>query len=162
MNYIAIRKKVSIWSCSIDEAAYDEGWDEESGVSPEDFLSQAGYTFIAVPDMGTAKKLALNYEGESKFQVRKKAFEIISEMSFEEWIRTKKEEVASLVKNGSLSFKRVDGSSVKVFYEGESSEFTKCEFDDWDYDPKVPEMLDIDYKDLILFLIEVLGVENDN
>ena len=90
MNYIAIRKKVSIWSCSIDEAAYDEGWDEESGVSPEDFLSQAGYTFIAVPDMGTAKKLALNYEGESKFQVRKKAFEIISEMSFEEWIRTKK------------------------------------------------------------------------
>ena len=161
MNYIAIKnKKITRWDTTIEDAAYEDGWDADSGVSAEEFLHEKGYFLIPVPDLATAQEIALNYNGELASKVRSKAFEIISYFyGFDFWIVTKKMQIKRLVNSGEITFKKINDSTVEVFYNGESSEFTKDEEGDWDYDEKVLCMLDIDYADLIDFLLEALGVK---
>lgn len=163
-DYIVIRNgKVSRWDYNIEDAAYDEEWDDESGVSAEEFLHEKGYFLIPVPDLATAQEIALNYNGEYASKVRSKAFEIISySYGFVSWSKTKEMQIKRLVNSGEIAFKKINESTIEVFYNGESSEFTN-DNDDWDYQQTVPIMLDINGdKDLIIFLLKSLGVENDN
>lgn len=158
MYYIATDRdsnKVSIWDCSIHQAADEDGWNADSGVSAEEFINQR-YFLIPVHDVDEAEKIAF---GSSDNKVRTKAWELISSYGFESWLKAKKKQITLLVKSGDIYFTKINDSTIEVFFRGESSEFKKDDDGDWDYDEKVLRMLDIDYADLIDFLLESLGVK---
>lgn len=164
MYYIAIKnKKITLWDTTIEAAAYEDGWDDESEVSAEEFIRNEGYFLIPVPDIATAQEIAIHYDGDFKDKVHDKAFEIISGYGFDSWQETKKKQIDFMVKSGDISFAKINDSTIEVFFRGESSEFKKDEFGDWDYDQTVPIMLDINGdEDLVVFLLKSLGVENDD
>lgn len=159
MYYIATDRdssKVSIWDCSIQQAAEEDGWDRE-GLSAEEFIERR-YFLIPIPDPQAAEKIALN-EADFDNKVCAKAWELLSSFGFEFWLKAKKKQITLLVESGDISFAKINDSTIRVSYHGESSEFSKDSDGDWDYDEKVLCMLDIDYAELVDFLLESLGVK---
>lgn len=144
MKTIAITKNfVELWDCSLTQSAEEEGWDRESGIPAEDYLRDScGFQIIPVENMEEAEKLATSYEGDRKFAVREKAWEILRENGA--WHDAKRREIAALVKAGDLKAS-FSGNTAKVFFMGETSEFEKNEFGEWEETfGKVLFLLDIE------------------
>lgn len=147
MKTIAITKNfVEIWDCSLTQAAEEEGWDRESGIPAEDYLRDScGFQIIPVENDVEAEKLATSYEGDNKFEVREKAWEILRENGV--WYDAKRREIAALVKSGDLKAS-FSGNKAEVSFMGETSEFDKNEFGEWEETlGKVLSLLDIDGED---------------
>lgn len=150
MKIIAITKNfVEIWNCTLNDAAEEEGWDKESGITAEDYLlDSCGFQIIQVENMEEAEKLATSYEGDRKFVVRAKAWEILRENGI--WEDAKRREIASLVKSGDLKAS-FSGNKAEVFFIGDTSYFEKNEFREWEeYLGKVLSLLDIEEEDCIV------------
>lgn len=150
MKTIAITKNfVELWNCSLTQAAEEEGWDRESGIPAEDFLRDCcGFQIIPVENMEEAEKIATSYEGDRKFAVREKAWEILQENGV--WYDAKRREIAALVKAGDLKAS-FSGNIAKVSFMGETSKFEKNEFGEWEETfGKVLSLLDIDGEDDIV------------
>lgn len=150
MKTIAITKKfVELWDCSMNQAAEEEGWDRESGIPAEDYLRDScGFQIIPVENMEEAEKIATSYEGDRKFAVREKAWEILRENGI--WYDAKRREIAALVKAGDLKAS-FSGNTAKVSFMGETSKFEKNEFGEWEESlGKVLYLLDIEDEDDIV------------
>lgn len=150
MKTIAITKNfVELWDCSMNQAAEEEGWDRESGIPAEDYLRDScGFQIIPVENMEEAEKIATSYEGDRKFEVREKAWEILRENGG--WEDAKRREIAALVKSGDLKAE-VDDNKAEVFFMGETSEFEKNEFGEWEETfGKVLSLLDIEGEDEVV------------
>ena len=150
MKTIAITKNfVEIWDCSLTQAAEEEGWDRESGIPAEDYLRNGcGFQIIPVENMEEAEKIATSYEGNRKFAVREKAWEILRENGI--WYGAKRREIAALVNAGSIKAS-FSGNKAEVSFMGETSEFEKNEFGEWEETfGKVLSLLDIDGEDDIV------------
>ena len=149
MKTIAITKNfVELWDCSMNQAAEEEGWDRESGIPAEDYLRDScGFQIIPV-DMEKAEKIATSYSGEHKFEVREKAWEILRENGV--WYDAKRREIAALVKAGDLKVS-FSGNTAKVSFMGETSEFERNEFGEWEETfGKVLSLLDIEGEDEVV------------
>lgn len=160
MKTIAITKNfVELWSCSLTKAAEEEGWDKGSGIPAEDYLRDScGFQIIPVENMEEAEKIATSYEGDRKFAVREKAWEILRENGG--WEDAKRREIAALVKSGDLKAS-FSGNTAKVSFMGETSEFEKNEFGEWEETfGKVLSLLDIeDEDDIVNYMFSVFAGE---
>lgn len=160
MKIIAITKNfVELWDCSMNQAAEEEGWDKESGITAEDYLRDScGFQIIQVENMEEAKNIATSYSGEHKFEVREKAWEILRENGV--WYDAKRREIAALVKSGDLKAS-FSGNTAKVSFMGETSEFEKNEFGEWEETfGKVLSLLDIEDEDgIVNYMFSVFSGE---
>ena len=160
MKTIAITKNfVELWNCSLTQAAEEEGWARESGIPAEDYLRDScGVKIIPVENMEEAEKIATSYEGDRKFAVREKAWEILRENGG--WEDAKRREIAALVKSGDLKAS-FSGNKAEVSFMGETSEYEKNEFGEWEETfGKVLSLLDVeDEDDIVNFMFSVFAGE---
>lgn len=166
---IAVKNdEAAIWETSIKSAAEDEGFDCRKGMNALDYLQDiCGFTIIEVPDLETAEEIATAYHGKAKYAVQEKAWEILREGG--KYEEAKQRQIESLCDSGNITF-NLAGNRLSITYsDGQysyKSMLEKDEYDEWSVElfdeNEALKMLGIaDDDDMISYLIDCIGVENE-
>lgn len=82
MYIIAVKNGIArwLWETSVEIAAEEEGWNRESGESALDFLQvNCGFLIVEARDLMEVEEIATTYQGDSKYDIREKAWQILRE-----------------------------------------------------------------------------------
>ena len=170
MLYIIAVKNgcAQLWETSVESAAEEEGWSRESGKSALDFLQvNCGFLIIEVHDLKAAEEIATTYQGESKYDIREKAWQILRENGVAD--EAKRRQIESLCESKNITGSLENGHLNITYFDGKyahKSTLEKDEFGEWSAalfdENEALKMLDIaDDDDMISYLIDHIGVDEN-